>query len=286
MKVDPGAQVPEYQQLDEATASASGVPSGPTGPLWLVAGSGAPCAAKLGARYAAKIDGPPATLSYGIELDGCTAPADPQDASGVLLVSKDAPTGCRFEAPHPVAARLGRMTEQKQWVAPAQATPIPAALTAAIPAHECTAPGCEQLWAIGQIDVDNQPVAWSGAVNWLTTGDAAAPCTWKAERFSGFFIAGPDGKPVRVTEGQEHPLVLSAGLVDRSGAHVLLAEGPGEYATYDLVPGKATLGHHVTWMLAPADAWDMVDHLGPLCEPEAAEPAPLPKDAKPQSPYP
>jgi len=287
MKVEPGADVPEYQPLDPAAASISGVPAAPTGPLWLVTGgTAAPCAVKLGTHYAAKIDGPPASLSYGLELEGCPAPADPQEAAGVLLASKDAPTGCQFQSPRPVAARLGQMNEQQKWVRPTQATPIPPAIVGAIPVHECTAPACEQLWAVGQIEVANQPVAWSGAVNWLATGDEATQCTWKAERFSGTFILGADGKPERVTEGQDHPLVLSAALVDRSGAHVLLSEGPGEYATYDLVPGKATLGHHVTWMFAPNEAWDMVDHLGPLCEQPEAKPAPLPKDAKPQSPYP
>jgi hypothetical protein len=38
-------------------------------------------------------------------------------------------------------------------------------------------------------------------------------------------------------------------------------------------------------MLVPNDAWEMVDHLGPVCERPEAAPAPLPKDAKPQSPY-
>jgi hypothetical protein len=286
MKVEPASQVPDYQPLDPAAASVSGVPQGPTGNLWLVAGNAAPCQVKLGGHYAAKVDGPPAGLSYGIELDGCPAPTDPQEGGGVVLVSQEAPTGCMFESPRPVAARLGQMNPQKQWTRPTQATPIPPALAAAIPPHDCAAPACEQLWAIAEVDVQNQPVVWSGAVNWLATGDPAQTCQWKAERFSGFFVPGPDGKPVRVSEGQEHPLPLSAALVDRSGAHVLLAEGPGEYATYDVVPGKATLGHHVTWMFAPEVAWDMVDHLGPLCEPEPAKPAPLPKDAKPQSPYP
>jgi hypothetical protein len=91
-----------------------------------------------------------------------------------------------------------------------------------------------------------------------------------------------------VTDGQspDHPLALSAVLVDRSGGHVLIADGPGEYATYDLTPGKATLGHHTEWMLGSPEQWEMLDHLGPLCEPAAPTAAPLPKDAKPVSPYP
>ena len=284
MKIEPGAAVQDYQALDEAAASVSGVPAVPPGNLWLVTGTAAPCPLKLGSHYAAKIDGPPASLSYGVEIDGCPAPADPE-AAGVVLISMESPSACQFQPPQPVASRVGEMTEQKQWQKPAKETPIPLVLAPLLPAHECSAPGCEELWAIAEVDVANQPVAWSGAVNWLTVGDPATPCDWKAERFSGFFIPGPDGKPVKVTEGQDHPLVLSAVLVDRAGAKVLLGDGPGEYATYDLAAGKATLAHHVTWMLAPAEAWESVDHLGPVCEAPEAKPAPLPKDAKPVSPY-
>src|SRR5262249_50286698 len=109
MKIEPGAQVAEYQPLDETAASMSGIPQPPAGTLWLVRGSGAPCQVKLGSHYAAKVEGPPFGLSYGIEIDGCAAPQDPQEGAGVVLASKDAPTGCQFVPPHPIAARLGQM---------------------------------------------------------------------------------------------------------------------------------------------------------------------------------
>ncbi|HET9989542.1 MAG TPA: hypothetical protein VFQ65_13515 [Kofleriaceae bacterium] len=286
-KVDASA---DYQALDAAAVAAAGMPAAPVGNIWLVAGMGAPCQAKLGGAYAAKIEGPPASVSYGYELDGCSAPADPQDASGVLLASQEPPSACQFEAPHPVAERLGAMDAKQQWQKPEKETPIPAALEPAIPAHECVAPGCQKLWAIAEIDVANNPVAWAGAVNWFQIGDPAAQCSWKHDQFSGFFIPSPNSPPVKITEGQapDHPLALSAALVDRSGAHVLIADGPGEYATYDLTPGRVALGNHFEWMIAPSEAWEMLDHLGPVCEaPPATTPAaPLPKDAKPQSPYP
>ena len=268
---DASAPATDYQVLDAAAVSAAGVPAAPAGNLWLVAGMGAPCQAKLGNPYAVKIDGPPASVSYGYELEGCAAPADPQDASGVVLVSQEPPSSCQFEAPHPVAERLGAMDAKQQWQKPEKETPIPPALVSAIPPHECVAPGCEQLWAIAEIDVANNPVAWAGAVNWFQIGDPAQQCSWKHEQFSGFFIPAPNGPPVKVTEGQSpgHTLALSAALVDRSGAHVLIADGPGEYATYDLTPGKAALGHHITWMIAPDDAWEMLDHLGPICDASA-----------------
>jgi hypothetical protein len=45
-------------------------------------------------------------------------------------------------------------------------------------------------------------------------------------------------------------------------------------------------------MHASPEDWDAIDHLGPICEAEGSDAAPntkaapLPKDAKPQSPYP
>jgi hypothetical protein len=272
---DANAQAADYQALDAAGVAAAGLPAAPAGSLWLMAGMGAPCQAKLGGPYAVKIEGPPASISYGYEIDGCSAPSDPQDASGVILVSQQTPSSCQFEAPHPVAERLGAMDAKQQWQKPEKETPIPAALEPAIPPHECVAPGCEKLWAIAEIDVANNPVAWAGAVNWFQIGDPAQQCSWKHDQFSGFFIPSLGGPPVKITDGQtaDHPLALSAALVDHSGAHVLIADGPGAYATYDLTPGRATLGHHIEWMLAPADAWEMLDHLGPICD---AVPSPHP----------
>src|SRR5512141_717757 len=92
------ASAQDYQVLDANAASAAGVPAAPAGNLWLAAGMGAPCQAKLGNPYAVKVDGPPASVSYGYELDGCSAPADPQEASGVVLVSQEPPSSCQFEA--------------------------------------------------------------------------------------------------------------------------------------------------------------------------------------------
>jgi hypothetical protein len=289
MQVDPGASehVPDYQNIDVTAASASGMPSPPTGTVWLMTSAGAPCRAAIGKTYAAKLPGPPASLSYGVEVDGCPPPQDPQESGGLLFAAEQAPTGCQLAAPRPIASRMGEVDQQKIWHRPTTETPIPPALAAVIPAHDCKPPGCETLWAIGVVELADRPVAWAGAVNWVTIDDPATPCTWKTERYSGFWIPGPDGKPTKIDEGQTHSLVLSAVLIDKAGPKALLAEGPGEYATYDLAgpPGQAKLARHATWMLAPNDAWDMVDHLGAPCERPTAAPAPLPKDAKPQSPY-
>jgi|HubBroStandDraft_6_1064221.scaffolds.fasta_scaffold11741_3 hypothetical protein len=267
-----GADIADYKALDDATAKSFGAPDVPAGNLWLVSGNVSPCLIKPGNRYIANIEN---HVAFGVELDGCPAPPDPE-ATGLVLVSQDTPSSCQFQAPQSVAARLGDMTGPKTWQKPEKDAPIPPELAALVPAHDCTAPGCEKLWAVGEIKVADKPVAWAAAVNWLAIGDPAAVCDWKAERWSGFFVPGADGAPMQVTEGVTHPLALSSVLVDHSGARVLLAEGPGEYATYDLSPAGAKLGHLVTWMTASDDDWASIDHLGPLCEP----------DAKPQSPYP
>src|ERR1700753_1380915 len=55
---DANAQAADYQMLDAAGVAAAGLPAAPAGNLWLMAGMGAPCQAKLGAPYAVKVDGP------------------------------------------------------------------------------------------------------------------------------------------------------------------------------------------------------------------------------------
>ena len=163
-----------------------------------------------------------------------------------------------------MAARLGELSAQKRWTPPTKATPIPAALAPVIPEHACVAPGCEMLWSIVQVSIGTQVIAWGGTVNWLHP-DATPECSWATETFSGFFAAGPDGKPMKITEGQDHPLILTGVLADRTGPKVLLAEGAGEYTTYDLSSGAPVVGHHLVWLLAPAEAYVVDDRIGPEC---------------------
>jgi hypothetical protein len=264
--LSPGLKAPDYANLDASAAAVAAVPQAPTGNVWIVASNAAPCQAQIGKYYAVKLDEPSPNITYGAELDGCPAPVDQNDTEAVALVSQDAPSDCRFEAPNPIASRLGEIDQQKQWHAPTKETPIPPAIAAIVPPHDCKAPGCETLWAFAAIAIDNKPVAWSGAVNWITTGDPAKPCEWKAETFSGFFVPDANGKPVKIDQGQKHPLVLATALVDSGGARVLLAQGPGEYATYDVVMGGSSLGHTITWLLAPESTYATIDHLGPPCE--------------------
>ena len=260
-----GAQVADYASIDAAAASAAGVPAAPAGTVWLATSTGAPCQAKLGSYYAAKFEGPPASVLYGVELDGCAAPKNPEEAGGIVMISEQAPSGCRFEVPQPIAGRLGQMDAKKVWQRPAKESPLPAPLAAALPQKQCSSPACEPLWAFAEVKIGGQTVAWTGAINWLQINNEPAQCAWTAERESGFWIPA-DGAAVKVTEGQDHSLPLIAVLADGAGAKVALAEANGQYATYDLGPGRATLGHRVVWMLAPPQAWEAVDHLGPICD--------------------
>lgn len=257
------ADAADYTNVDAAAASAAGVPAPPTGTLWLVTPGAAPCRATVGRYYAAKID---QSESYGFELEGCPAPKNPDEGGGIVMVSEQPPAGCRFEPPQPIAGRLGEMDANKQWQPPTKESPLPPALAGALPAHECAPPSCEKLWAFAEVKIGGQVVAWTGAYNWLQVGDPAQQCQWPAERVSGFWIPAQDGA-IKVGEGDEHSLPLIAVLADAGGAKVALAEANGEYATYDLAPGSATLGHRVVWTIAPRQAWEAIDHLGPICEP-------------------
>jgi hypothetical protein len=263
------ANQPEYATIDAASAAAAGVPTAPT-TVWLLTPGQPPCRATAGAYYAAAVDATPPNVAYGVELSGCAAPpADQQqDAAAIALVSESPPTGCQLVTPRPVAARLGEVDAQQRWQRPSRQTPIPPALAAALPPRDCRAPDCEALWAIAQVDVAGRPVAWAGAVNWLTIPANAAPasqCDWKVDSFAGFFVAGRDGRATKVTEGQDHPLLLTGVLADASGARALVAQGAGEYAIYDLAGGAATLARHLVWLRLSEDAYALDERLGPSC---------------------
>lgn len=269
--VDSVEGIPDYQAIDAAAASAAGVPAPPR-TAWLLTPAG-PCKATIGGYYAAAVDGPPANLTYGVELTGCAAPPEQSDGSGIVLaydagLADAAPADCKLVPPKPVAGRLGETDDKGAWSRPKKETPIPPAFGKAIPDRPCEPPGCEKLWSIAEVDVGGKPVAWAGAVNWLTIPPGDAPdkqCEWKAERFSGFFVAAPDGAPVKVTEAQDHPLVMTAVLADSGGAKVLIATAPGEYTTYDLGGGAARVGRHLVWIVQSPEAYTEVDQLGPAC---------------------
>jgi hypothetical protein len=263
------ADVKPYATIDQAAATAAGVPAPPPS-IWLMLSGTAPCRATPGGYYATGIDGVQKNISYGVELNGCTPPADVADSFAIALVSAEPPTDCRIESPSqdPVVMRVGKMNQSKQWVRPTTQTPIPDALAAVIPQHDCKPPGCETLWAFRQVDVNNSPFAWWGAVNWLTIPSNATPetqCQWHVDTFAGFFVLGPDGKAIKVDEGQDHPLVLTAVLADHTGPRVLLATGEGEYTAYDLGSPKPVVARHVVWLIAPAEAYQIDERIGPEC---------------------
>lgn len=257
-------------------------------PVWILQPGVAPCRATVGKAYRAAIDVPGSpNISYGLELDGCPAPTDPEEDEAVVVGSQAAPGQCQIVTPHPVAARLGEIDAQRRWSPPTKQVGIPKPVAALVPPHACTAPSCEMLWSILQVDVGVAPVAWSGAVNWMQTSASPAPveqvCKWPIETFSGFFVPGPGGTAIKVDAGQDHPLVLTAVLADHGGAKVLLADGAGEYSTFDLAADGARLARHVVWLLADPAAYGVDDRVGPVCDPApaAGSGAPAPAPAPP-----
>lgn len=268
-KVDSLEGKPAFGAIDQATATAAGVPPAPPS-VWILPPNAPLCKATIGGYYAEAIDAPTKNISYGVTLAGCPAPADPNDAGvAIAMVSNEPPSECQPIAPRGVAARLGG-GEKGAWSPPTKETPIPATFGSIIPERACTAPNCEKLWSVAQVDIANKAVAWSVAVNWIDVPPAADPktaCSWRVDTFSGFFAAGPDGAPIKIMDGQDHPLALFVVLADKAGAKVLVADGTGEYSTYDLANGAATLGRHVVWMIDDPQAYGAVDHLGPECPP-------------------
>lgn len=259
--------VPDYATIDAAAASAAGVPAPPAN-LWLLLPNGQRCNAKLGSYYAAAIQSSTPNIAYGVELAGCAAPPDPNDAAAIALVSAAEPSGCQVLPPMPVAARLGETDQQGTWQRPTKETPIPPELAAIVPQRECTPPTCEKLWSIAKVEFAGKPVAWAGAVNWVEIPAGATPdtqCNWKVDTFSGSFVAAADGSLTKVTEGQEQPLVLLGALADAQGAKALIATGPGQYTTYGLANGAATVARRLVWLVAHAEDFLPIDQLGPYC---------------------
>jgi len=255
----------EYAQIDAAAAQAAGVPAPPQ-TLWLMLANQAPCKVTFGSFYAAAIDAPTKNIAYGIELSGCAPPANTAPETAVVLASAEPPGQCSVVAPKLAGARVGDMTKDGKWTAPTKASAIPPVIEAQVPAHDCTAPACEKLYSIGQVELAaGKPIAWAALVNWLAVGDAAKQCEWKAETWSGFFVAGADGAPVKVTDGQDHPLALFGVLADQGGAKVVLAVGPGEYTAYDYASGAVTVGRHLVWLRPHPDSYDEIHQLGPDC---------------------
>ena len=263
--VDTLEGVADYATIDAAAARAAAVPEPPAN-LWLMLPNQAPCKVTFGSFYAAAIDAPTKNIAYGIELSGCAAPANTAPETAVALASAEPPGQCSIVAPKLAGARVGDMSQDGKWTAPAKASPMPPAIEAQVPARECTAPACEKLYSIGQVELAaGKPIAWAALVNWLAVGDPAQQCAWKAETWSGFFVAGPDGAPVKVTDGQEHPLPLFGVLADQGGAKVVLAVGPGEYTAYDYAAGAVTVGRHLVWLRPHPDSDEVILQLGPDC---------------------
>jgi hypothetical protein len=270
-KVDALAGQPEYAPIDAGTANQRGVPPAPPD-VWLMLPGQPMCHATIGSYYAAAVDGPTPNITYGVELAGCAAPpADQQDvAEAIALVAPAAPSECQMIAPQPIAARIGDTDAQNHWQRPAKETPLPPAIAAVVPPHDCRAPDCETLWAFGEVAVGGRPVAWAGSVNWLAIPPGAAPeaqCDWKADTFAGFFVPGSDGRATKVTDGQDHPLLLTGVLADRSGARAMVAEGPGEYTVYD---PAARVVRHLVWLQLAPDAYAIDERIGPSCGGDAA----------------
>ena len=268
--------VPDYQELTAEAAHALGVPDAPAN-VWLLQPGVAPCKAQVGPFYAMQVDAPTKNLSYGVKLLGCAPPPHENEDNDIAaaVVSEQAPNECQLIRPQPVSVRVGQEDAQGHWSRPTAQGQLPDSLAPVIPSHACNSPDCETLWAVLQVSVDKQPIAWAAAVNWLTIPANAAPenqCSWKNEVFEGMFVADASGRPTKLVEGQDPPLGLGGALIDRGGPRVLVTGSTGVYSTYDLVAGGAKLARHLVWLLLPSEEYTVDSHLGPPCD-----------DAKPDS---
>ncbi|MDX2086840.1 MAG: hypothetical protein SFX73_03270 [Kofleriaceae bacterium] len=261
---------PGFTNIDPAAALAAGVPAPPVADIWLAPPHAELCKVAVGRFYAAAIDGKAPNIAYGVELTGCPAPKDPSEGHAIAMVSAAPPTECKLVPPKLLASRLGELDPNGTWTPPTKETAMPDAFAALVPTRECTAPTCEKLWSVAAVEEGGATVAYGGAVNWVTKAGGA--CPWSTEAWSGFFIPGPDGALTKVTAEQDHPLALTVLLTDSQGRKVLVAQGPGEYTTYDVADGTATVGRHLVWLREEPEAYEALDHLGPDCPSNSGNP--------------
>jgi len=206
-----------------------------------------PCRVTYGMFYQAAIDGPTKNITYGVELSGCGAPADPNIETVVALASPEPPGQCQVIAPK-IAERIGEDKDGK-WSRPTKETPLPPAFV--VPQKDCAAP-CEKLWVAGSVEIGGKMIAAAGAVNWLTPTNG---CEWTGDKYFAFFIGDKQ-------QTQEHPQPLFAVLADSGGPKAVIASGPGEYTVYD---PAGNVGHHLVWLVPHPDSYNDVVALGPDC---------------------
>ena len=259
---------PPFAAIDPQAATTAGVPTPPQN-VWLLPPNAPMCKATIGGYYAEAIDATTKNMSYGVTLSGCPAPQDPNDAGvAIAMVSVEPPSECQPLAARPVASRVGTSAQTGEWSRPTKETAMPEAFAKLVPERACAAPDCEKLWTVAQVDHANKPIVVTGAVNWLEIPPGAAAstqCTWKTETYSGFFTVGADGALTKVTEGQQHPMSLFVVLVDKAGPKAIIADGTGEYSTYDFANGTATLARNTVWLIDDPQAYGQSDHIGPEC---------------------
>ncbi len=277
-KADSVAGISEFEELAPTSPQAADI-ARPTQAMWIMQPGLAPCRARIGKAYRAAIDVKDSpNISYGLELHGCPPPAEQDEDEAVVAGSPTSPGLCQIR-PRSRSRRASAMSIRgTSGRATSRSRSRPASRRSA-PQKTCTAPDCEMLWSFLQVDVAARPVAWSGAVNWMQTpavpADVSAVCKYAIESFSGFFVPGPNNTATKVSDGQDHTLALTAVLADKTGAKVMLADGAGEYSTYDFqVDGSVKLARHVVWLLADAAAYGVDDRVGPVREPSAAGPPP------------
>jgi hypothetical protein len=262
------ATSPQYQLLDEVSATEAGIPAAPA-KLWLLQASGVPCEATPGSWYSDTVVDGPANDVLGVQLTTlCGAPGKEQPQQAIAVVAQASPTGCVALLPRPVAGRVGE-TKGSSWQVLLQSTPMPAQIEAAMPKKDCAAP-CEKLWTVAQVDFSGRPVAWDVALEWLHI-DRTQPdvCRWASEGDGGVLVASAAGTAERVTD--EHavvPLHLAAVLADRSGPKVMLLEHIGEYSTFDLNGSSGPrLARHLRWYVPNEEVYAPDRKLGPYCGP-------------------
>lgn len=274
-----GTPVP-YMKLDDATTRAAHIPPWPS-KLWVYLNSEW-CQATPAGAYRRFVDEGPISYSYGVELTVETKCAAPSGTSGqehgyeyVAVAGDEAPTGCVVAEPHRVAARVGDGgdTGGDTWKPPATETPIPPSLASVLEPQptesgfQCSGPGCQKLWTVGELDVGGKPAVYETVRSWVAT-TAEQPCSWEQRSRHEIDVMNGNGKLVSLAmKPQASDVNVLGVLVDDNAARVLVGTSIAEYATFTLDSTPPVEAHRIVYYAPNEEDYGGINWLGPYCGP-------------------
>jgi hypothetical protein len=245
---------------ENAEASYAAIPldqlkaGGVTAPtaVWLYAPGQPPCKATVTGGFRQVVNEGPVSTQLGVETTGCAAPR-PDDAQLIYALLGDEDfAGCTMAMTKEVAHRAGTEVDDK-WVAPTDAAPIPAEVSALLPAHACDAPGCVPLWSVAKTE-DNS--AYTATRTWMhpvlePTEDNPTPdgsaCSIPHDDETDVYVDAGHGLAAITWPEDRWAQTLEGVFRDAGGPRLLILDNTGTFDVYQVTPTGTSRARSVRW---------------------------------------